>query len=317
MVTLTKRFSLLLCTLYSVLCTAFCGCSQLELYKDTRLMMGTVVEVASEDKAAGPIVFTEIQRIEDLLSKYKQVSEVYQLNQSGKLKVSPETFYILKKSIEFWKLSGGAFDVTSAVLSDLWGFSNKEFRLPTQEEINQALKLVGSDKIILHTNDNMVEFSIPGMKIDLGAIAKGFALDCAVAKLKAEGINSCLINAGGQVYALGTNHSRPWKVAMKDPRSAGALGFFELEDKSVSTSGDYEQFFMSSGKRLSHIFDPRTGYPAESGVLSVSVVAAEGLVADALSTAIFVLGKDKGLELAKKFPGVELKIFEAKDVQGN
>lgn len=286
-----------------------CGCSNQQLYKDKQIMMGTFVEVVSSDKRAAHIAFGEIKRIEGLLSKYNPESEIAKLNKSGKLKVSADTFYIIKKAKEFWQLSGGAFDISVAPLADLWGFSDKKFVLPKREEIKKILSLVGSDKIILTDKDNVVEFKLPGMKIDLGAIAKGYAVDCAVNKLKEAGIKNCLINAGGQIYCLGSRFGRAWTIAIRDPHKAGIIDYLELKDKAVATSGDYEQYFTRDNKRYSHIFDPQSGYPADSGVVSVTVVSQEGLAADALSTSIFVLGKAKGMELARKFPGVEVKII--------
>lgn len=279
------------------------------LYQNNRLLMGTFWEVVSPDKEAGRIVFTEVSRIEQLLSKYQEDSEVFRLNRIGKLKVSPDTFYIIKKSKEFWQASDGVFDITVAPLVDLWGFTNQEYKVPSEDLIKAALKLVGCDKIILHEKDNVVEFKFPGMKIDLGAIAKGFALDCAVKKLKENNINSCLINAGGQVYALGEKSGHPWKIAIQNPREPKITGTLVLKNKSASTSGDYEQFFLKNGRRYCHIIDPKTGYPVASGISSVSVVTDSALEADALSTAIFVLGKEKGEELLKKFPQTVAKIF--------
>jgi thiamine biosynthesis lipoprotein len=275
-------------------------------------MMGTYVEVISPDMRAPGIVFREIQRFENLLSKYKPDSEVTKLNESGKLKASPEAFYVIKKSVEFWRASDGAFDITVAPLVDLWGFTEKRYRLPTDKEIKSALNLVGSDKIILHEEDNVVEFKTPGMKIDLGAIAKGYATDCAVIKLKTAGIKSCLINTGGQIYCLGDNFGIPWKVAIKNPRGKTVIGYLKLKDKAVATSGDYEQYFFKNNKRYSHILNPKTGYPADSGILSVTVVAQDGLTSDALATAIFVLGKSKGAVLAGRFADTEVRIIEEK-----
>lgn len=277
--------------------------------------MGTFVEVTSPDNRAAGIVFEEIKRIEGLLSKYKESSQISQLNKSGKLKVSPETFYIIKKSKEFWQLTEGAFDITVGPILDLWGFTDKKYRLPSEAEIKNTLSLVGSDKIILKDSDNMVKFKILGTKIDLGGIAKGYALDCAVNKLKNSGINSCLINAGGQVYGLGDKFGKPWRIAIKSPRNQEAIDYLALKDKSVSTSGDYEQYFIKDKQRYSHIINPKTGFPVNSGVVSVTVIAPCGLTADALSTAIFVLGKEKGKALAKKFADVSVEIIEEKDVQ--
>lgn len=280
-----------------------------QLYSDNRLLMGTFWEVVSPDKRAGAIVFTEALRIEQLLSKYIATSEIAQLNRSGKLKVSADTFYVLKKSLEFWQKSSGAFDITVAPLVKLWGFTNQKFQVPSENKIRTTLALVGSDKIILHEKDNVVEFKIPGMSIDLGAIAKGFALDCAVKKLKENNISSCLINAGGQVYALGDKFGQIWKIAISPGPKSEIGQMLTLNNESASTSGNSEQFFFKEGRRYCHIIDPRTGYPADTGITSVTVVANQGLTADALSTAIFVLGKNNSAGLLKEFPETKIKIY--------
>ncbi len=280
-----------------------------KLYRDNRILMGTFWEVSSPDPKASQIVFQEGARIEELLSKYKTTSEIFQLNRLGKLKVSPETFFIIKKSKEFSALSNGAFDITVGPLIDLWGFTRQNYRIPTPEEIQATLKLIGSEKIILQENDNVVVFKVPGMKIDLGAIAKGFALDCAIKKLKAKNITRCLINAGGQVYGLGDNFGQNWKIGIKGRTNSEISSVLELRDNSASTSADYEQFFVKDGKSYGHILDPRTGYPSEAGFFSVTVVSNNALTADALSTAIFVLGKTQGLDLAAKFKDLTVKII--------
>ena len=272
--------------------------------------MGTFVEVISAKKDALEIAFKEIDRIEKLLSKYVPDSEISQLNRYAKLKVSPETFYVIERAIEFYSLTNGAFDITVGPLMDLWGFTEKIYTIPSERKIRRALKLVGCDKIILRNQDNVIQFKLSGMKIDLGAIAKGYAVDCAIKKLKEAGIKSCLINAGGQIYCLGKKFSRPWKIAVRDPRNNGVTGYLELKDKAVATSGNYEQSFKNKRKSYGHIFDPKTGYPKEPDILSVTVIASDSLTADALATAIFALGKDKGKLLALKLNGVEVKIIE-------
>lgn len=291
------------------------SCRKQELYKDSRVMMGTFVEVVSPDKEAANIVFAEITRVENLLSKYKEGSDVFRLNNSGKLAVSPDTLYVIREAKKFWLMSNGAFDITVAPLVELWGFKDKKYSVPLEEKIKATLKLVGMDKIIFNDFNNMVEFKVPGTQIDLGAIAKGYAVDCAVDKLRRHGIKSCVVNAGGQIYCLGDKFGKPWNVAIKDPRQGDFYDFLKLKDKAVATSGDYEQYFIKEKKRYSHIFNPKTGYPVESDVVSVTVVASDGLTADALSTSIFVLGKEKGEELIKKFPDVKAKIIESKDTR--
>lgn len=299
-------------TLFALSFTLLCGCGNERLYKDNRLLMGTYVEVISPDKDAPGIVFKEIKRLEDLLSKYNKDSEVARLNKYGRLKVSPETFYLIKRAKEFYSLTNGAFDITVGPLVDLWGFTNKNYFVPKESRIREALRLVGSDKIVLHDSDNVIKFKTSGMSIDLGGIAKGFAVDSAVAKLKSSGIKSCLINAGGQIYALGDRFGKPWRVGIRDSRQREKVSeILELKDRAVSTSGDYEQYFFKNNRRYSHIFNPKSGYPADSGVIAVTVVAPDGLTADALTTAVFVLGKKEVAMLSKKFPGIEIKITEA------
>jgi len=298
-----------ICALYSVLS----GCQSPHLYKDTQALMGTFVEVISPNKDAAPIVFGEMKRLDGLLSKYNEDSEISRLNKAGELKVSPDTFYILQKSKQFWQLSQGAFDVTVGPLSDLWGFTDKKYNLPKNKEIEKNMALVGSDKIIFKVGDNAVKFKLFGMKVDLGAIGKGYAIDCAVKKLREGGVKSCLINAGGQIYCLGDNYGKPWRIAVQSPRGRGFTDYLELKDQSIATSGDYEQYFIKDNKRYSHILNPKTGFPAKSNIESVTVVASSALTADALSTSIFVMGKENGMELANKFKNVKVKITEGND----
>lgn len=271
--------------------------------------MGTFVEVTSPYKGAANTAFQEISRIEKLLSKYDPDSEISRLNRSGELALSEDTGNVLKKAREFWRLTAGSFDVTIGPLMDLWGFTTKNYRLPEDTQIKKTLELVGFDKIIFNDENNVVKYIFSGAEIDLGGIAKGYAIDRAVFKLKEKGIFSCLINAGGQVYCLGDNFGKPWRVGIKNPRKPGIVDYLELRDKAVSTSGDYEQYFIINGRRFSHIMDPKTGYPVDRGVVAVTVVADDSTLADALSTSIFVLGKEKGLELAKKIPGVQVNIL--------
>lgn len=294
-----------------------CGCQNRPLNRETRLMMGAIVEVISPDERAAGIAFEEIGRIEGLLSKYKEGSEVSRLNREGQLTVSPETLYIIKQAERFSAASGGAFDITVGPLMSVWGFTDKNYCLPDSQKIEQALRLVGFDKVVIDERNSRISFNREGMSIDLGAIAKGYAVDCAVKKLKQAGINSCLINAGGDIYCLGNKSGRPWNIAIANPRGDGSAGILQLKNRAVATSGDYQQYFFNQEKRYSHIFNPQTGYPAESGVVSVTVAAPDCLTADAIATSIFVLGKERGTGLAGKFSDVDVVVFEEKDVPDN
>jgi len=294
------------------LVSALYGCQNRQLYKDSRMMMGTIVEVVSSDAQAAELVFSEIARIENLLSRYKEESEISRLNSQGRIEASPETLYLFERSGEFWQATQGAFDITVGPLLARWGFYARGFRIPDDSGIEEARRLIGFDKIKI--SDNIIEFEKEGMQVDLGGIAKGYAVDSAVKKLKQAGIKSALINAGGDIYCLGDKDGSPWRIAVKAGRDSGFTDYLELKDKAVATSGDYEQYFFIGGKQYSHILDPRSGRPADSGISSVSVIAADCLTADALATSIFVLGEKEGRELARRF-NVEVKIYS--DVQDN
>ncbi|MFH1578259.1 MAG: FAD:protein FMN transferase [Candidatus Omnitrophota bacterium] len=275
-------------------------------------MMGTVIEVISPDSRAADIAFGEIERIENLLSLYKEESEISRLNKQGSLRVSPQTLLVINKAIKFWGETGGVFDITIAPLVELWGFYNKDYHIPEDAKIKKTLSLIGIDKMNLR--DNIVEFEVKGMKIDLGAIAKGFAVDCAVRELRLAGIDSALLNAGGDIYCLGNKFGQPWRVAIKSGRNKGFSGYLELSDKAVATSGDYEQYFVVDQKRYSHILNPKTGRPADSGVVSVTVIVDDCLTADILATSILILGQKKGIDLAKRF-NAEVRIIEETNVR--
>ena len=304
-----KRITVtIICIIAAGLIIAHQGQIREKLYRDKRVALGTFVEVVSSDNRAAGIVFDEISRIELLLSKYDPRSEISRLNKSGRLKVSPDTFLIIKKSKELNLITNGAFDITIAPLMDLWGFSNRAYTLPSEEKIKGTLKLVGSDKIILREIESVVEFKVPGMKIDLGGIAKGYAIDCAVKKLKSAKVKGCLINAGGQVYCLGDRSGRHWKVALRDPLNPkGIIEYLPLKDKGISVSGCYEQNFLKENRRYCHILNPRSGYPVESKALSVSVISQNATLADALSTAIFVMGENEWQRIKGGFKDVEAK----------
>lgn len=293
-----------------VFLVAIAGCSR-PLHKESRFLMGTLVEVTSEDPRAHEIVFQEFKRIELIVNLFDPKSELSLLNQSGDLTVTAELFEIFKAAKEFYRLTDGAFDVTIGPASLLWKKSVKAAQIPSKEEVSMALDGVGFGNIYLNEETRQVKFLRMGVKVDLGGIAEGFALDRAVVKLKAVGITSALINAGGDIYCLGGLHGRPWQVAIQDPRIPKKLvEKVGLMDRAVATSGDYEQFFIFENKRYSHIIDPRTGYPADAGIVSATVVAPDVLTADVVSTSLIVLGRQKGTALLKKFSGVSAKLID-------
>ncbi|MCX7927593.1 MAG: FAD:protein FMN transferase [Candidatus Omnitrophica bacterium] len=304
-----RKYSLIFLFLFSAF--IFKGC-QAPLYRETQLLMGTFVEVISTDPRAANIVFSEIRHIEKLLSVYDPNSQISQLNQKGKLTVSPQTYKLLKKAKEFWQNSEGAFDISVGPLMDLWGFRNRDFRIPSEEEIKTARQKVGMDKIIFQDATNMIELTVPGMQLDCGGIAKGYAVDCAVQKLRRENIKSCLINAGGDIYCLGSRGRTAWKVAIQRPDKKAILKVIFVKDKAVATSGNSEQFFIAEGQIYSHIIDPCSGYPVKTAFSSVTVTSNDCMTADFLATAAFVLGKDKAELLASKYNS-KIELFYTQD----
>lgn len=296
--------------LWMMLVVAAAGCGR-PLHKESRFLMGTLVEVTSEDPRAHKIIFQEFKKIESIVNLFDPKSELSLLNKSGDLSVSPELFEVLQAAEKFYGLTDGAFDVTIGPVSILWKKAVRTSQMPSKEEVSSALGEVGFGNIYLNAETRQVKFLKMGTKIDLGGIAEGFALDRSVAQLKAAGISSALINAGGDMYCLGQLRGRPWQVAIQDPRVLKKLVVkIELADRALATSGDYEQFFIFENKRYSHIINPKTGYPADTGIVSATVNAPDALTADVLSTSLIVLGRQKGAELLKKFRGVSAKLID-------
>lgn len=314
---MTKRkipkMSITFCVLISLLIAACSG--DKKIYRDVRPLMGTIVEISichSEERQAQFVLqkaFEEMARIENMMSQYREGSEVSRINAQAfdhPVKVSDELFGLLQTSVRYNAVSQGAFDITVGPLMKLWPFYKQEVTLPSRQEILDALRSVGSDKIELDARGKTVRFTQPDMALDLGGIAKGYAVDRAIQIIKAAGVKCALVNAGGDLYALGKKPGgQKWRMGVQHPRKLNRLVCaFDIEDTAVATSGDYERFFMKDGRRYCHIIDPKTGMPANESV-SVTVQADNATRADALATAVFVLGPEKGLAMVEKMPGVE------------
>jgi thiamine biosynthesis lipoprotein len=277
----------------------------------------TTAEIICKDGNAIDIAFKEIERLERLLNRFDPNSEISRLSREGVYRVSKETLEIVKRSIEFSNLSDGAFDITIGAVADLWKekIKSTSFSLPEKEEIKERLNFVGFDKVLIDEKNSIIKFSQKGLSLDLGGIAKGYAVDRVIERLKSMGIKDCLVRIGGSIYCLGKKGNRRWRVGIQHPREkTGFIDYVELENKAIDTSGDYEQFFIYEGRRYHHIISPKTGYPVNNGIVSVTVISPEAVISDFLSTAVFVLGEEKGRELAKKFKDTELIILTEKDI---
>jgi len=281
------------------------------LRKTTRFMMGTVVEVivVGPGDAARKIteeVFDELKRVEDLTSFHKE-SPLTRLNEAagtGPVRTDPELLWIISEGLRFAAQSRGAFDPTVGPLTRQWNFSGGEPRLPEESEIAAALKTTGWKKVNLDSETGTIILPEPGMALDLGGIAKGYALDRAREVLKRSGAVGALVNAGGDILALGEKEpGKPWRIGVQEPRNPrGMVAVASIKDKIIVTSGDYERFFIHNGRRYHHVLDPKTGYPTE-GLQSATIVASDGVTADATATAVFPLGVEEGLKYIESIPG--------------
>lgn len=257
-----------------------------------------------------------VHRVEDETSRFKPKSDVSNVNaQAGiaPVKVSDDTFAIIKRAQEYSKLTNGAFDITVAPISKLWGFYDQKYRVPTPEEIALARQLVDYRKVILDEKNRTVMLAEKGMEIDLGGIAKGYAVGAVYDLFKQRGVRHALINFGGAIGAVGNRvDGKDWVVGIKDPRGEGGalIGELKVSNNFVSSSGDYERFFIRNGKRYFHIFDPATG-TNPTGVIATTVVGPNSMDADILSTTLLVQGPAKGLEFMKTQPGFEVLIIDS------
>jgi len=318
----------------------------------------TVVSPSKEEaKDAIDAGFAEIKKLENLLNYFSSESEITAINRAAgenPVRINRETLEIIKKAVEIANLTNGAFDPTVGSVMRLWGFSSQdsEQSVPSEDKIKSTLRLIDYKKIKINTSASEIFLEEKGMELDLGGIAKGYAADRAIDAIKAKGIKAALVAIAGDIKGFGLKPDmQHWKVGVQNPRPEGnppksphsplwkrgvgedfkgeqeglseedIFATLYLKDKAISTSGDYQRFFIKDGKRYHHIIDPKTGYPAPE-VISVSVIAPEGYLADGISTGVFVLGADKGIRLLESM-GLEgiivdanKKIFLTKNLKG-
>lgn len=294
----------------------FIGCQadRGEIYEERADIMGTVFTVKivarpERARSAAEAAFDEIRRIDRLLSTYKSNSEISDINRRASTKaaaVGEDFWQVAMASREYFTLSGGSFDPTIRPLMQTWSLTTKQGRLPTEEELKKALDLVGFGNVRLDESAHTVAFVRDGMALDFGGIAKGYAVDRAVAVLEGLGVMSAIVDAGGNFRAIGTPRDRDrWQIGIRHPlRHDEIIARLPLSEGAAATSGGYERFFEVDGKRYCHIMDPRTGQPVQA-VLSATVLAKSAMAADALSTSVFVLGADEGMRLIEELPSVE------------
>jgi len=280
---------------------------RLKPLKQTEMIMGTLVEITvipANEKAIRE-AFEALKKVDALMSTYKEDSEISILNREAKAQVSGETLEVIEDAIKFSNLTDGAFDITCRPLINLWKKAKKEEKVPSEMEIEEAISLVDYQRIILE--GNQIRLEKKGMQIDLGGIAKGYAVDKAIEALKKNGIKRALVNAGGDLYALGTDpQGEKWQIGVQDPRDEDKIiDIIKVKDKAVATSGDYRRYFTLEGKRFSHIVNPKTGLTVQDVPMSVTIIGPDATTTDALSTGVFVLGPEEGMKLIESLPEVE------------
>lgn len=294
------------------------GCGRRELARQTWPAMGTVAGVTVPGRAENHLpAYAELARetvreMEGRLSQFNPDGVISMLNrQAGgdSVVLDPDTLHVLALSLHYARVSRGAFDPTASPLVRLWGFHGGAPRAtpPTPAEIRDALSTAGYSHVVLNEETREARLALPGMKVDLGGIAKGYAVDAVSAKLKAMGATDFMVNLAGDMRCFGEpSKGKPWRIGVRNPfNTAEIVGVLHLTDGwAVSTSGHYERFVEIEGTRYAHILDPRTGYPV-AGMAGVTVVATNATLSDALSTALFVLGPDQALSVLRETEGCD------------
>lgn len=313
-----KKISLIATLVFFINCS---NNQQIQPFERTKVMMDTFVQISIYDQNRSQeelnrivdLAFKRIAEIEHITNDYNDSSFISMVNREAAnrtIVLDSVMHDLILESDRINKLSGGAFDITIESVKQLWNFSEDNPRIPGDFLLAKQLRLVGAQHIKL--KDRTLQFDAPGVKIDLGGIAKGYAIDQAIKILKKNKITDAMINAGGDLRTICSDLTRgKRRVWIRHPRHAEVLyGYFPMDEGCVATSGDYERYFIYESVRYHHILDPKTGYPAR-GCVSVTIKAPTATEADGLATAVFVLGPEQGLELIEKLPAVEgIILFE-------
>jgi thiamine biosynthesis lipoprotein len=280
--------------------------------------MGTMLEVnipidkktVTELEKVYNIIESEVSRLDNMLSIFDASSIVSKINNDNEkriVNVPLELFQLMMRAKEYFILTDGAFDITVEPLTDIWGFGPTRKTTPITESASNILDHVGFDKIDLDEKRQSLIFKDPKIKIDFGGLAKGYAVDHAVRILKRHNIAKALVSIGGDLYCLGTNSDgKDWSIGIRNPKNKNKIiARLKVRNKAIATSGSYENFFIYQDKRYNHIIDPHSGCTVANNLMSVTIIADDCTTTDALATAVFVLGEDKGLALVEKLIDIE------------
>ena len=285
---------------------------------DARPLLGTEVSVLlwHDDEATGKEiveqVFIEVERIDQLMSTYKEdsrISEINRLAAEQPVAAGEELFQLIRRSLDISVLTRGAFDITYDSVGQHYDFRNRQ--RPDEATVAAERKLIDFHFVALDQAAGTVSFKEPGVRINLGGIAKGYVVERGASILRSNGVRNGIVTAGGDSRLIGDRRGQPWMVGIRDPRKEGEVAIsVPLEDEAISTSGDYERYFVEGDTRYHHIIQPSTGEPA-AGVNSATVFGPDAVMTDALSTSVFVMGVDQGLRLIATLPDYESIVIDA------
>jgi len=275
-----------------IIASIFTACSSQNIVSHSFFALDTAININCSEKNAKEIEKL-VHKYEGILSVTDEKSEMFQVNNKITTTVSPEFSSVFKEAQAISEETEGAYNFAIYPIIYEWGFTTKNFKVPEKEKLDSLLSKIDFTKVKI--NDNIINVE-NGAMLDFGGIAKGYICDEAVKLLKRNGENNALISLGGNIYALGSKNGEDWQIAIKDPFSEGYAGILHIQDKAVVTSGDYERYFEKKGKKYHHIIDPKTGYPAETSLKSVTVVSESATLADGYSTALFVMGYEKAMK---------------------
>jgi thiamine biosynthesis lipoprotein len=293
-------------------------------YKRVMQLMGSTFEITVVDDDAIrankniDAAVAEIKRIERLISSWDMASQTSEINKNAGVKairVKKELFQLIERAKSISKLTDGAFDISYASMDRIWKFDKSMEQMPSDKEIKLSVAKVGAKSIELDAKNKTIFLKKEGMKIGFGAIGKGYAADKAKTLLQERGVSAGIINASGDMNAWGSQpDGTPWRVAIRNPMNKNKVfALMPLQNKAVVTSGNYEKYVCFNGVRYAHIIDPRTGYPATE-LISVTVFAPKAEIADALATAVFVMGKEAGIDRINQLPNIDCILIDHKGI---
>lgn len=307
-------------TFLLLLCLNFLSLQAQVVQKRTVKLMGSRFDITISAKSATDAeayidsAIIEIERIENVISEWREETLVSEINRNAGIKpvkVTPELYGLTERALQFSKMTDGAFDISFASMDKIWKYDGSMTSVPSEEAVKKSVQKVGYKNIILDKKNSTIFLKLPGMKIGFGSIGKGYAADKTKELMISKGVPAGIINASGDMNTWGKQpDGKEWTIGITNPMNQNKVfATFPLSGNAVVTSGDYEKFVILEGKKYSHIIDPRTGYPAR-GISSVTVFASSAELANGFSTSIMVMGKEAGLNLINQIPGMSCVIVD-------